>query len=585
MSDRTDLLRQHRTALARVAKGPWTEEQEREHPRGRAGNPGQFRKKDEAPAARTPDLGPIAPSMPKKKRPAAVPVPPQTLPKPPEGKTVKDLIKTQPNHPLLKAMADRGDLHPRDGGHFLAPRPGTSYIEGDPRNDPEFEVVHNRREYLSLRYVGVTRAAIEEQRKRGASEETLAKMDAAYRQRKKDRADGIGGETQELYDRRVDPVTGKTTAYEPARAEIHEDILEALEAKAADVPKGGKCIVLAGPSGAGKSTFLRLHGQDALGIEFKPDPDNPGEQIPADYIVVNPDEFKTDLLKHMTDTDFERYPGLGPGELANLLHEESSDLAKRAVERMMSQGYNVILDVTLSNAQKSKEKYVDKYADRYTYTTVLVDGDLRNSLHNAGNRWKAPDKKTGERTFSGRFVPMAVVMSQKAKHPDAQASWGRPYRSSNAEAFEQFKDDERVDAALVYDPFAQDDSQALTRIKGGDAPSRKATRRSLWGMLRAEGRSDVKDTEITRVCQALKDGQISEDDAFHFLTEEVRYADPQHAVPHGAEGRYQHVLDGGPEDTPGGYDEVVRARDRGLLSREFFARVNKTLYERGVPVD
>ena len=86
-------------------------------------------------------------------------------------------------------------------------------------------------------------------------------------------------------------------------------------------------------------------------------------------------------------------------------------LAKAATEMFRLQGYNVLMDVTLGSAKSALAKYVDAdYAQDYKDISVaLVDGDMKNSLNNAGNRYKQTDTDTGDRTWEGRFTPMSLV--------------------------------------------------------------------------------------------------------------------------------------------------------------------------------
>lgn len=437
------------------------------------------------------------------------------------------------------AQVDRGDVY---GMHI----PAGEYPVGDPRNDPEYKA-------------------------RDDKVESLAGLKGKYALTTKDEADrtGIGGATDVLFDRMHDPVTGKDEAWSEERSKVHNKILsEFISRVTKGVPKEGKCLVMAGPSGAGKSTFLKMQGS-ALGVQL----DAKGN--PVNFLTINPDNFKDDI-----PMDMSRYPGIGENETAILKHEESSYLAKRATAALMAQGYNVIIDVTLGSAATAQKKYVDApYAQGYTdYTVALVDGDMANSRQNAGNRWKQTDKETGQRQFSGRFIPMELVESQKPKDPSK-------FRSVNAEQFMAFSQLPKVKRAVVFDPY--DPAKGLQEAKSA---IHEAIRRNpaLASMIRVEGASpkmQQKTTEISDKINAYKNGQISEDALVHYLTDEVRYvAQEKCPYPKGSVERYNWLRDGRPF-TPGSFDEVNLARDLGVLPDSVHDKVVSILWSRAVPVE
>lgn len=423
-------------------------------------------------------------------------------------------------------------------GHFL---PEGKYPEGDPRNEPEFERIMEEKTALSDRYVN-------------PSEEDLA--------------NGIGGQTEDLYDKVYDPASGKSNIYKPERARQHQAILKQMLDTYKDYPREGKAIVMAGPPGAGKSSFLKAHGREVFGVEVE---EEKGKPPARNFVTINPDDFK-----EFIEVEPERYPGLEENELAAIKHEESSHLAKMATQIFMEAGYNVIIDITLGSAASATRKYYEPYADKYDFQVALVDGDMRNSLNNAGLRYKACDKQTGKRTYSGRFLPMSLI--------ESNAPTKEGFRSKNAEQFLEFIKHDRVSSAVVYDPYnpeagVQDAKAAVHQAEevAKAAASLGIDLRS--SILRTEGMMKMANetTEITQMIEQFNSGAITEEELVEQLVN-WEYA-AQDACPHtpGSPEWWQWHEDNGYQ--PGTFDEVLLARNKGLLPWTTFNKINDALYE------
>lgn len=522
-------------ALRRVAKDDvWDHEDEAKHPRGNPGNAGQFRKKD-GPAAAPKKKDEKAKSEPKKDEPTKGPdagakEPDAPKPKPkgkpflPSNKTIADRIRRRVEEAKAKGKSkeipvydgpppertgfveddprseeeakERGDVY----GEYL---PAGEYPEGDPRNDPEFLTQHEEARALTSRYVNPSIEDIE---------------------------NGIGGDTEILYNDIYDPETGDTTAYNMERSKTHLAVVRRVmdEAEKKGVPKSGKMLIMAGPSGAGKSSFINQYGKEKFGIEGEKPADDPDN-----FVVINPDNFKDDV-----EVDPSRYPGLNENELAAIKHEESSHLAQLAARQVIAAGYDVIIDITLGKASSAERKYLDiPGAEQYDDVQVaLVDGDMARSRHNAGNRWKKPDKKGGtwKRQWDGRFIDMGLVESQK---PTKEG-----YRSKNAEQFEDLttRRTDRVKKAWVFDPF--DNSVKESKAPKHEGLDHREAR--LSARLRSLLVESVNDMMIidkdgySNERIALMDGSkknvqywidqyknkgISEDELVKGLTEDVKY--------------------------------------------------------------
>lgn len=175
--------------------------------------------------------------------------------------------------------------------------------------------------------------------------------------------------------------------YTEDRKAVHIDILNKMFGNMSNkIPKNGKpnLVILGGRGGSGKSQFtdkdkLNLYPED-------------------DYVVIDPDKFKEQLpeYKNLVDSGSE-YAGVNAWEV----HEESSDLKKMALEMAKSQGANVVLDGTLSNAK------VLKTIEEFKKAGYNVEGAYMHLPR---------EKSTARgilRGIKGRLVPIGQLLEMK----------------------------------------------------------------------------------------------------------------------------------------------------------------------------
>jgi hypothetical protein len=294
---------------------------------------------------------------------------------------------------------------------------GSGYFGQDPRKDPAYD------QYVEdlLARIDVAEAEMGDTRKhhvvRGADGTPVTVPDPS------------GDKGREL------------VLYTKERRDIHvrmvDDFVADLEAKG--IPKDRQAVFLAGPSGAGKSTVIKKNGHE-FGVE------SDGSGNPTNFAVLNPDDVKEMMREYglIPDEYAEKY-GLTDNEIAHLLHEESSDITKYLRDRLMNEGYNIIVDGTFAGKSDKKKAEVITYRNAgYETTGVLVDGEVERSFLNAGRRHKQPPATPGGR-YGGRFVPYFTIEGQR---PSGQQSvrfdpatgeevWNRPHRSANAANFEE----------------------------------------------------------------------------------------------------------------------------------------------------
>jgi predicted kinase len=207
----------------------------------------------------------------------------------------------------------------------------------------------------------------------------------------------------------------------PDRAALHREILDELYERAASVPCDHKAIMAGGLGGAGKSTVLGEHA----GIDS------------SQYLTINPDDIKELMAERGLVPEVE---GLSPMEASDLIHEESSYLAKQLALHAIADGKNVVWDITMSNRGSVESRLDDLDREGYATTGVFVHIPVEVSVQRADDRYRHghEDYRNGEGQ-GGRYVPPEMIRSQ------AEPEWG----SVNRRTFEEVKD--RFDDWSVYD--------------------------------------------------------------------------------------------------------------------------------------
>jgi hypothetical protein len=128
----------------------------------------------------------------------------------------------------------------------------------------------------------------------------------------KARTDGLATDQQHT----IDPAR---EVWSDQRDALHDSIIDDLYARAADVPCERRAIIAGGLPGAGKSTVLERHA----GIDR------------SQYLTVNPDDIKEEMARRDM---IPPVTGLSPMEASDLVHEESSHIAKRLARRACAHG-------------------------------------------------------------------------------------------------------------------------------------------------------------------------------------------------------------------------------------------------------
>jgi predicted ABC-type ATPase len=229
------------------------------------------------------------------------------------------------------------------------------------------------------------------------------------------RADGLATEARYV----TDP-DGETWA--PERRVVHNTIIAHLYEATGDVPCERRSILAGGLPGAGKTTVLEQHA----GIDR------------TRFLTINPDEIKSEMAKRGMVPEV---VGLTPMEASDLVHEESSHIAKQLALRAMPEGKNIIWDITMSS-RDSVERRIDtmRTAGYQTIEGIFVDIPVDVGIHRSDARHReGHDSYRAGYGQGGRFVPAEVIAAQA--NPD--------YGSRNLRTFEQIKP--HLDAWLQYD--------------------------------------------------------------------------------------------------------------------------------------
>lgn len=191
----------------------------------------------------------------------------------------------------------------------------------------------------------------------------------------------------------------------PVRLRLHTRLIDEARSATPDLHQDKKAIILAGPPGAGKSTVLK----EVLGDRRD------------EYLVIDADEFKRSLLHEaQADGSYDDFlipaeirerreagENFYPLELASLVHEESSYLARALRTDAIATGDNIVVDAVLSDMDDALA--LGRQFVRAGYDVEIIDVEVPYEVSEARirGRWKEAYEAalTGGDGLGGRWVP------------------------------------------------------------------------------------------------------------------------------------------------------------------------------------
>jgi predicted kinase len=196
------------------------------------------------------------------------------------------------------------------------------------------------------------------------------------------------------------------------RQAAHSMIIDDIYQKAEGVPNNHEAIIAGGLCGAGKTTVLNNYA----GIDL------------SQYLKISPDDIKEALAKLGLVPEID---GLSPMEASDLVHKESSYIARQLAARAQTDGKNLIWDIQLSSRESADERIDNLRSAGYErIDAVFVDIPVEVSLQRADARHREGEEKYRAGIgLGGRYVPPEAITFQ------ADPEWG----SKNRKAFEELK--------------------------------------------------------------------------------------------------------------------------------------------------
>jgi predicted kinase len=206
------------------------------------------------------------------------------------------------------------------------------------------------------------------------------------------------------------------------RDRMQGELVSDLYKSAHDVPCDHRAILAGGLTGAGKTTIL----DQIAGIDR------------SQYLTINPDTIKEEMARRGMVPEVE---DLSPMEASDLVHEESSHVAKQLSWRALSEGKNLIWDITMASRTSTEQRIDDLRSAGYTdIEGIFVDIPVEVSAARADARHRrGHDEFLAGKGTGGRFIPAEVIERQ------ADPEW----RSGNRRTFEAIKS--KIDRWSLYD--------------------------------------------------------------------------------------------------------------------------------------
>jgi predicted kinase len=320
------------------------------------------------------------------------------------------LMGERPGSELERRLAKLPDGHPSSSGYGDA---AVSSERGDDNGEPD-------------RVEPLTDAEWTEH-----LAEVETKLDKA-------RAAGLATHFQHTIDRRHE-------VWSAARQLQHNSIIEDIYDSARMVPCDRQAVIAGGLAGAGKTTVLR----DYAGIDR------------SKYLMINPDDIKEELARHDL---VPRIDGLSPMEAADLVHEESSHIAKRLAQRAFADGKNVVWDITMSSASSTEKRFEALRAAGYTRVDgIFVDIPPDVSIRRCDERYREGHEQYRNGVgLGGRYLDPDLILAQ------VDPEWG----SQNRRIFEGLK--HRFDSWSRFDNSSDGSAPFLVEAAGSADDRRRS---------------------------------------------------------------------------------------------------------------
>lgn len=164
--------------------------------------------------------------------------------------------------------------------------------------------------------------------------------------------------------------------YTPEREALHEDIFARLFTE--------KAVAAATPALGEKPIFHVLGGRGGSGKSALAGP----AYDPARVIVIDPDAIKAQLPEYAGWNAFE-------------VHEESSEIAKMALEACREASLNVVLDATLKNKKHARDQIAQFQRADYRIQLHYMFLPRHLAAERALARFLGP---------TGRYVPVSIIL-------------------------------------------------------------------------------------------------------------------------------------------------------------------------------
>jgi len=218
------------------------------------------------------------------------------------------------------------------------------------------------------------------------------------------------------------------------REAFQDLIVEELYALATDVPAERQAVIAGGLPGAGKTTVLEMYA----GIDR------------SQFLTIDPDEIKAEMARRGLIPHVE---GLSPMERSDLVHEESSLIAKRLANVAQAEGRNLIWDISMLSRPTTEQRINDLRLNGYTRVEAIfvdIPSDVSKARAAARHRAGQEEYRAGNGE-GGRLIPADLI------DRNSDPAWG----SASRKTFEEVK--HRFDRWSVYDNSADGLPPVLTQ--------------------------------------------------------------------------------------------------------------------------